>query len=183
MRQLCPSVLLKRELYNKAKVSVFGSVFVPILTYDHECWIINERMGSRVLAAEMGFLRNDSSLSLLNKVKITDIGESVNIEPLLPRIQRLLLRWHGHVTRMSHEQTAQQLMEWSLSRPFSTLLSGKRPRERLKTRWWNYVKELAWSRVGIAWVNCRELQESGRQEIPTRGAAPNMIIFFLTAPW
>ena len=37
MRQLYRSVVLKRELYTKAKHSVFRSVFVPILTYDNEC--------------------------------------------------------------------------------------------------------------------------------------------------
>ena len=42
---------------------------------------------------------------------------------------------------MSHEQTANQLMD-ALSR-------GKRPRERPRTRWKNYVEDLAWSRLGI----------------------------------
>ena len=37
MRQLYRSVVLKRELCTKAKLSVFRSVFVPILTYGHEC--------------------------------------------------------------------------------------------------------------------------------------------------
>ena len=37
IRQLCQSVVLKRKLCTKAKLSVFKSVFVPILTYGHEC--------------------------------------------------------------------------------------------------------------------------------------------------
>ena len=37
MRQLYRSVVLRRELCTKAKLSVFRSVFVPILTYGHEC--------------------------------------------------------------------------------------------------------------------------------------------------
>ena len=45
----------------------------------------------------MGFLRKVRGLSLLDKVKSTDIRQSLNIEPLLLRIERLQLRWYGHV--------------------------------------------------------------------------------------
>ena len=48
LRQLHQSVVLKRELCTKAKLSIFISVYVPILTYGHECWIINEKVRSRV---------------------------------------------------------------------------------------------------------------------------------------
>ena len=37
MHQLYRSVVLKRELCTKAKLSVNRSFFVPILTYGHEC--------------------------------------------------------------------------------------------------------------------------------------------------
>ena len=37
IRQLYRSVIPKRELCTKAKLSVFRSLFVPILTYSHEC--------------------------------------------------------------------------------------------------------------------------------------------------
>jgi len=33
-------VVIKRELSNTAKLSIFKSVFVPILTYCHESWVI-----------------------------------------------------------------------------------------------------------------------------------------------
>ena len=38
MRQLHRSVVLKRELCTKAKLSIFTSVYVPILSVGHECW-------------------------------------------------------------------------------------------------------------------------------------------------
>ena len=105
MRQLCQSVVLKRELCTRVRLSVFKSVFVPILTYGHGCWVMTERVRSRVQAAEMDFLRKVRGLSLLYKVKSTDIRQSLNIEPLLLPIERPQLRWYDHVTRMSHEQT------------------------------------------------------------------------------
>ena len=55
IRQLCRSVVLKRELCTKVKLCVFRSIFVPILTYGHECWVMTERVRSRAQAIEMGF--------------------------------------------------------------------------------------------------------------------------------
>ena len=67
----------------KAYVPIFRSVCVPILTYGHECWIMNEKVRSPVQAAEMEFLGRISSLFLLDKVKSADIRESLTIESLL----------------------------------------------------------------------------------------------------
>ena len=55
MRQLHRSAVLKRDLCTRAKLSIFRSVCVPILTYGHEYWILNKKVRSRVQAAEMGF--------------------------------------------------------------------------------------------------------------------------------
>ena len=89
----------------------------------------------------MDFLYKNRGLSLLNIVKSTSIGQSLNIEPLLLRIERSQLRWYGHVTPKSHERTAKQLMD--------ALPSGKEPRGRSRTCWRNYVEDSAWLRLGI----------------------------------
>jgi len=57
LRELYRCVVTKRELSNTTKLSVFKSVFVPILTYGHESWVMTERILTQVLALEMGFLR------------------------------------------------------------------------------------------------------------------------------
>ena len=69
-------------------LTIFRSVYVPILTYGHECWILKEKVRSQVQAAQMGFLRKISGLTLLDKVKRADIRESLNIESLLLRLER-----------------------------------------------------------------------------------------------
>ena len=56
MHALYRSVVMKRELSQKAKLAVIGSIFVPILTYGHESWGMTERMRSRVQVSEMRFL-------------------------------------------------------------------------------------------------------------------------------
>ena len=38
MRSLHNSVVMKRELSKKERLSIFKTVFVPILTYGHESW-------------------------------------------------------------------------------------------------------------------------------------------------
>ena len=47
----------KQELSNTAKLSVFNSIFVPILTYGHESWLMTERILTQVQAPKMGSLR------------------------------------------------------------------------------------------------------------------------------
>ena len=140
MRQLHRPVVLKRELCTKAKLSIFRLVYVPILTYGHECWIMNEKVRSRVQAAEVGFLRRIGGLTLLDKIKSADIRESLNIKALLLRLERSQLRRYGHVTRMSQEATAKKL--------FCSTPIGRRPRGRPRTRWRDYI-DLNWSCLGI----------------------------------
>ena len=92
MRALHYSVVTKRELSKKAKLSIFKAVFVPILTYGHKSWVITKRVRSLVQAFEMRFLRRIEGVRLFNKVRISKIRKSFNIEPLLLQIERSQLR-------------------------------------------------------------------------------------------
>ncbi|TWW77601.1 hypothetical protein D4764_12G0009910 [Takifugu flavidus] len=62
------SVVVKRELSRKAKLSIYRSIFVPTLTYGHELWVMTERTRSRVQAAKMSFLCRVAGLSLRDRV-------------------------------------------------------------------------------------------------------------------
>jgi len=86
MRALQYSVVMKRELSKKAKLSVFRTVFVSILTYGHQSWVMTERIQSQVQASEMRFLRRIEGVTLFNKVRSSEIRKSLNIEPLLLRL-------------------------------------------------------------------------------------------------
>ncbi|KAL0161456.1 hypothetical protein M9458_045181, partial [Cirrhinus mrigala] len=57
MRSLYRSVVVKKELSYKAKLSIYRSIYVPTLTYGHELWVMTERIRSRIQAAEMSFLQ------------------------------------------------------------------------------------------------------------------------------
>ena len=103
MRALHNSVVMKQELSNKAKLSSFKTVFVPILTYGHESWVITERVRSQVQVSEMGFLQRIEGVTLFNKMRSSET-------PLLLRIERSQLRWFGHVSRMPQERLPKQAL-------------------------------------------------------------------------
>ena len=108
MRALDYSVVMKRELSKKAKLSIFKAVFVPILTYGHESWVMTEIVRSQVQESDMRFLGRSEGVTLFNKVRSSEIRKSLNIEPLLIQIERSQLRWFGHVSRMPQERLPKQ---------------------------------------------------------------------------
>uniref|UniRef100_A0A8C9WAJ3 Reverse transcriptase domain-containing protein n=1 Tax=Scleropages formosus TaxID=113540 RepID=A0A8C9WAJ3_SCLFO len=85
MRSLYRSVVVKRELSRKAKLSIYRSIYVPTLTYGHELWIMTERMRSRIQAAEMSFLRRVAGRTLRDRVRSSVTREELGVEPLLLR--------------------------------------------------------------------------------------------------
>ncbi|CAM1302115.1 Uncharacterised protein r2_g1194 [Pycnogonum litorale] len=123
MRQLQRSVLLRRELGVKAKLAVFKSVFVPILTYGHKPRVMTER----TRATEMAFLRRISGLTMLDSVRSSEIRETLQIE-------RSRLRYYGRAMRMSSDGVANGVLK---AHP-----TGRRPRGRPRTRPSDYIRNL-----------------------------------------
>ena len=90
LRSFYRTVVTKRELSRKAKLSTYRSIFVPILTYGHEGWVMTER--TRVQAAEMSFLRRVAGVSLRDRVRSSAIREELGLEPLRLYLERSQLR-------------------------------------------------------------------------------------------
>ena len=90
----------------------------------------------------MRFLQRVKGVTLFNKMRSSEIRKSINIEPLLLRIEKSQLRWFGHVSRMPQERL---LPEQALI----AKANGRRPVERPKTRWTNYIKDLGWNCLGL----------------------------------
>ena len=63
------SVVLKRELLRKARLSVFKSMFFPIFTYGHESWIMTKRVQSQMQAYEMRFLWKIKVVTMFDKLR------------------------------------------------------------------------------------------------------------------
>jgi len=90
-------IMVKKELSQKAKLSIYWSIYVPTLTYGQELWVVTERTRSRIQPAKMGFLRMVSGLSLRDRVRSSLIREGLGVEPLRLRIERSKMRWLGHL--------------------------------------------------------------------------------------
>ena len=73
MRALHYSVIMKRELSKTAKLSIFKTVFVPILTYGHKSWVMTDKVRSQVQASKMRVLRKIEGVTLFNKVRSPEI--------------------------------------------------------------------------------------------------------------
>uniref|UniRef100_A0A3B3HQU3 Reverse transcriptase domain-containing protein n=1 Tax=Oryzias latipes TaxID=8090 RepID=A0A3B3HQU3_ORYLA len=141
MRSLYRSVVVKRELSRKAKLSIYRSIYVPVLTYGHELWVMTERTRSRIQAAEMSFLRRVAGRSLRDRVRSLVTRGELGVEPLLLHIERSQLRWLGHLVRMPPGRLPGEV--------FRACPTGRRPRGRPRTRWRDYVSRLAWERLGV----------------------------------
>ena len=74
---LCRTVVIKRELSQKAKLSIYQSIFIPTLIYGHEGCVMTKRTRSRIQAAEMGFLRRVVSVPLRDRVRSSVIREGL----------------------------------------------------------------------------------------------------------
>ncbi len=127
MRSMYRSVVVKKELSRKAKLSIYRSIYVPTLTYGHELWVMTERTRSRIQAAEMSFLRRVAGRSLRDRVRSSVTREELRVEPLLLHIERGQLRWLGHLFRMPPGRLPGKVFR---ARP-----TGRRPRGRPRTRW------------------------------------------------
>ena len=142
---------MKQKLSKKAKLSNFKTVFVPILTHGHESWVMTKRVQSQVRASEMRFLRRIEGVTLFIKMPSCEIRKSLNIEPLLLRIERSQLRWFGHVSRMPQERLPKQALLAKANR--------KRPVGRSRTRWTDYIEDFGWNRLDLHPSEMMEVME------------------------
>ena len=76
MRALHHLVVLKREVSRKAKLSMFKSIFVLILTYGHESWVMTEKVRSQIQASEIRLLQKIKDGTMFDKHRNTAIRES-----------------------------------------------------------------------------------------------------------
>ena len=107
------SVVVKRELSLKAKLSIYRSIYVPTVTYGLELWVVTKRMRLRIPMAEKSFLCRVAGLSLRDSVRSSDILDWLRVERLLLYVERSQLRWFRHLQRLQtisfFDLTGQQL--------------------------------------------------------------------------
>ena len=96
---------------------------------------------STAKSAEMSFLHRVVGRCLRDRVRSSVTQEELGVELLLLHIERSQLRWLWHLFRMPLGRLPREVF---LARP-----AGRRPQGRPRTRWSNYVAQLALERLGI----------------------------------
>ena len=81
IRALLWSIVIKRELSWKAKLSIYRSIFFPTVTYGQEIWELTKRTRSRIQVTERGFLQTVARLSLRDGVRSFAIQRELRIQP------------------------------------------------------------------------------------------------------
>ncbi|KAI3355238.1 hypothetical protein L3Q82_018092, partial [Scortum barcoo] len=132
---------------SKARSSRFThrSIYVPTLTYGHELWVMTDRRTrSRwIQAAEMSFLRRVAGRSLRDRVRSSvtrDGARSSRAAAPSHREESAEVAW-ASVLRMPPGRLPREV--------FQACPTGRRPQGRPRTRWRDYVSQLAWERLGI----------------------------------
>ncbi|KAI3371939.1 hypothetical protein L3Q82_006814 [Scortum barcoo] len=128
-------VQVKKELSRKAKLSIYQ----VNLTLPPSPMVMNFGVAGR---------------SLRDRVRSSvTFGRELGVEPLLLHMERSQLRWLGHLFRMPPGRLPREV--------FQACPTGRRPRGRPRTRWRDYVSQLAWERLGVPREELEE--ESGNQ--------------------
>ena len=96
---------------------------------------------SQVQVSKTRPLRRIEGVTLLNKVRSFEILKSLNIEPLVLRIERSQLRWFDHISRMPQQKLSKQAV--------LAKVNGRRSVGRPRTRWTNYIEYLEWNRLEL----------------------------------
>ncbi|KAI3358951.1 hypothetical protein L3Q82_015333 [Scortum barcoo] len=106
MRSVYRTVVVKKELSRKAKLSIYRSVYVPTLTYGHELWVMTERTRSRIQAAEMSFLHRVAGRSLRDRGGVPGMSHREEGPRGRPRT-----RWRDYVSRLAWERLVESPLE------------------------------------------------------------------------
>ena len=137
-------------------------VFVPILTYGHESWVMTEK-NILSTSGRDGISRRVDRVTLRDKMHNCEIPKALNIEQLL-RIKKSQLRLFGLLTTISQKILARQIL---LAAP-----TAKRPRSRPRTGLRDYISHLAWSHLGVESTELSDIAENHEVFGVTLGLLP-----------
>ncbi|TWW71586.1 hypothetical protein D4764_16G0000830 [Takifugu flavidus] len=92
--------------------------------------------------------RRVAGLSLRDRVRSSAMREELGVEPLLLCVERRQMRWLGHLVRMPPGRLPGEV--------FRACPSSRRPPERPRTRWRDYVSRLVcsgndWGSLRMSW--------------------------------
>lgn len=143
------SFINKREITTRTKMTVYKTIFRPILTYGSETWVLNKKLESKVQSIEMKYLRTVKGITRLDRVRNVDVRNELQVKPILEHVEQRQLSWWGHLLRTEESRLARKVWE--------ARTTIKRGRGRPKITWDNVI--------------AKNIQKRGRTIHEARGLA------------
>src|SRR3978361_427810 len=103
------TLIRKKEVYTGTKMTVYKTIFRPILIYGSESWVLTQQQRNKIQAVEMKFLRGVRDVTKRDRLRSGKIREDLHIEPILESIEKQQLKWFGHIVRI--DETRQRRTE------------------------------------------------------------------------
>lgn len=104
-------MMASRTVSKEARLAVHNSVFVPTLMYGSESWVWQKKHASKVNACEMRVLRSICGVTRRERVRNVTVRERCGTKGIVTRIEKGMLRWFGHLERMSEHRMTKQVYE------------------------------------------------------------------------
>lgn len=148
------SFISKKEVQRKTKITIFKTIYRPILTYGCETWIMTPRTKSRLEAAEMKYHRRVKGVTLRDHIRSTKIREEIGIESLSEYIEKRQLGWWGHIQRMNEDRMVKKIWE--------ARMGGKRNRGRPRVKWDDEIAKIL-VKKGKSWEEAKIIARNKKE--------------------
>ncbi|KAK3511176.1 hypothetical protein QTP70_032221, partial [Hemibagrus guttatus] len=97
MRSMYRSVVVKKELSRKAKLSIYQSIYIPTLTYGHELWVMTERLDIMPRAKEIQKQMRKKVIEIYQSGKgYKAISKALGL--LRTTVRAIIYKWRKHGT-------------------------------------------------------------------------------------
>ena len=121
------TIIGKKEISHKTKITVYKTIYRPTLMFGSESWTLNESQKSRIQAMEMRYLRKVKGKTRMDKIRNEKIREDLEVESVTDKLEIQKLKWFGHLIRMNTNRPTKQIWECRTQ--------NKRSRGRPKQTW------------------------------------------------
>lgn len=101
----------RREISRKTKMKVFKSIYVPVLTYGSESWVLSQQQERKIQAVEMKYLRRAIGVTRKDRIRNEQIREELEIQPISSIIENKQIGWWGHLQRLKDNIPVKQIWE------------------------------------------------------------------------
>jgi hypothetical protein len=125
--RLQEKIFKRHDIVLEVKMRIFNTCVIPVLIYGSESWSITKTMEKRLDAAENKWLRRIMRIKYTRHITNEEIREKTKQVMLSKRIQKVRMKWAGHMLRMPNSRNPKKIFEYKPE--------GKRERGRPRRRW------------------------------------------------